>query len=127
MKTTIRDDFTVDEYLNQLELFDQNTLKRYIDMMMEYTHLKPSIWGKDIIGFGQTTYSNTYLKDQPYFRFGLRKTAKGYTLYLTAYDQQLYDIADKYHIKHGAGCFYLKNDHLHLEGFQQLILKTLNS
>lgn len=125
MKTTLRRDLNVQEFVSSFQLNIQLEFNLMIQIISELTTWKPTIWGKDIVGFGHITYSNTYLKEQPYFNIGLRKTTKGYTLYLNAYDETLYEIAQQYNIKHGVGCFYLKTQDIYKEGMKQLIQQTL--
>ena len=125
MKTTLRRDLNFQEFVSSFQLNIQLEFNHLTQIISELTTWKPTIWGKDIVGFGHITYSNTYLKEQPYFNIGLRKTTKGYTLYLNAYDQKLYEIAQQYNIKHGVGCFYLKTQDIYNEGIKQLIQQTL--
>jgi hypothetical protein len=125
MKTTLRKDLNFQAFVSTFQPNIQNEFNHLSRMIFELTTWKPNIWGNDIVGFGHITYSNTYLKDQPYFNIGIRKTTKGYTLYLNAYDQKLYEIADQYHIKYGVGCFYLKTQDIYKEGIKQLIQQNL--
>ncbi len=108
MKTTLRKDIIIDDFLTTFNAKDHLEMSYMIETIEYLTSWKPSIWGKDIVGFGNMTYSNTYVKDQPFFKLGFRKSSTGYTLYLNAYDKALYQLADQHHIKHGMGCFYLK-------------------
>ena len=125
MKTIRRDDIQVDDVL---KLYDDETsiqMKTVIKDIEKLTHETPSVWGDAIIGFGNMTYSNTYLKNQPFFNIGIKKTKAGYSLYLNAYDENLYQLADTLKIKHGMGCYYLKQQDIQSKAYQDLILLSI--
>ena len=125
MKTTLRKDIFVDDFLTSFNEKDHLDMSYMIQTIEHLTSWKPNIWGNDIVGFGNMTYSNTYVKNQPFFKLGFRKSSTGYTLYLNAYDKALYQLADQHNIKHGMGCFYLKKKDIHSNIFKALILESI--
>jgi hypothetical protein len=107
MKTVLQDiDFKT--FVQHYDEAIQQELNLITSQITSRTQKVPQIWGKDIIGFGHMTYSNSYVKDQPFFLFGLKVTHAGYTLYLNMYDALLFNYASVHHIKHGQGCYYFK-------------------
>ena len=90
MKTILRKDVFVDDFLTTFNEKDHLDMSYMIQTIEHLTSCKPNIWGNDIVGFGNMTYSNTYVKNQPFFKLGFRKSSTGYTLYLNAYDEALY-------------------------------------
>lgn len=79
-----------------------------LNIFQEVTKEEGVMWGDSIIGFGHTTYSNTTLKDQPWFKVAFSPRKQNLTLYFT------YGFADKKEQmeklgKHkvGKGCLYI--------------------
>jgi len=118
---TVKQDIDVYQFINTYPLEVAHALKIIIDEISSITQTSPTLWGKDIIGFGDTTYSNSYVKDQPYFKLGLRAASKHVTFYLNGYQDDLLAFADAYNIKHGKGCFHVKKAHEHLDIIRKLI------
>ena len=97
-------------------------LHKVVEEVSKITQEKPILWGKDIIGFGNMTYSNTYVKNQTYFVIGLRLASKHMTFYLNAYQASLMEFAETHNIKHGKGCFHVKKAHERLDVVRQLVM-----
>ena len=125
MKTIRIDDIQVDDVLKRYDDATSIQMKTVIEDIETLTQEIPSVWGDDIIGFGNITYSNTYVKNQPFFNIGIKKTKAGYSLYLNAYDENLYQLADTLNIKHGMGCYYLKQKDIQSKTYQDLILLSI--
>ena len=122
---TVKQDILVSDFLKQYPREKQDTLHVIIQEVRKITGEVPAIWGKDIIGFGEITYSNTKLKDQPFFNIGLRMAANHVTLYLNAYDPKITSFADAHGIKHGVGCFHIKKAHEKLDHIKTLVTLSL--
>jgi len=122
---TIKNSMPVETLLEQYPEATKNTLKLVVNYVQKLTGNKPTIWGKDIIGFGEMTYSNTKVKDQPYFKIGLRQANKHITLYLNAYRPDLMTFADDHGINHGMGCFHIKKAHEKLDQINTFITLSL--
>lgn len=118
---TVKQEIKVQEFLNMYPTEKKEALDIVIQEVMKVTGEIPTIWGKDIIGFGEMTYSNTKLKDQPFFKVGLRMAKNHMTLYLNAYHQALMDYADLKGIKHGMGCYHIKKAHEKLDQVKALL------
>ncbi|MGA0351833.1 MAG: hypothetical protein ACO3MF_03695 [Acholeplasmataceae bacterium] len=118
---TVKQEIKVQEFLYTYPTDRKKALEKVISVMTKVTGETPAIWGKDIIGFGEMTYSNTKLKDQPFFKVGLRMAKNHMTLYLNAYHQGLMDYADLKGIKHGMGCYHIKKAHEKLDQVKALL------
>lgn len=123
---TVPQHISYDEFIQQYDKDTQDILKKLDSIIIKLTKSHPKIFGRDIIGYGAMTYSNTYLKDQPWFRVGLRVSKVGITLYLSAYQEALYELADSFGLKYGKGCFYMKKrDFKYLNHIETLIEQSL--
>ena len=123
---TVKQEIKVQEFLNTYPTDQKKALEKVISVMTKVTGEIPAIWGKDIIGFGEMTYSNTKLKDQPFFKVGLRMAKNHMTLYLNAYHQGLMDYADLKGIKHGMGCYHIKKAHEKLDQVKALVKLSMD-
>jgi hypothetical protein len=127
MKTLISDN-SFESFINTYDDTTQNILISLDAICKKETKEVAKIFGHDIIGYGMITYSNTYLTNQPWFKVGFRVTKQGISLYLSAYKQSLYDLADQLKITYGKGCFYMKKKDYHrLESIETLIKHTLEN
>ena len=127
MKTTVSS-LRLEDIIGNYELDIQNVMLKLDAICKKETNSVAKIYGRDMIGYGEITYSNTYLKDQPWFKIGFRVSKTGITLYLNAYNEALYHLAEKLNIKHGKGCYYMnKKDFDNMTLIQQLISISLQS
>lgn len=125
---TILTDRSFESLLHTYDVTTQNVMNALDAICKKETKEVAKIFGHDIIGYGMMTYSNTYVKHQPWFKVGFRVTKQGVSLYLSAYKQSLYDLADQLKITYGKGCFYMKKKDFHrLEDIKILITHTLEN
>ena len=123
---TIPSDYTLDDLMKLYDKDVQEVILSLDAICKKESNSVAKIFGRDIIGYGDITYSNTYVKDQPWFRVGFRVSKIGITLYLNAYNETLYKLADELNITYGKGCYYMKKkDFQRLEAIQLLIKTSL--
>lgn len=125
---TVPQVISFETFISQYDSKTQEVLLKLDAICKKETKSVAKIFGRDIIGYGDMTYSNTKLKDQPWFKIGLRVSKTGMTLYLSAYQEELYKLADSIGLKYGKGCFYMKKkDFSKLENVELLIHQSLKS
>lgn len=109
LKTKISDRSVLD-YLNGVNDINRKTdAFKLLDIIKEVYDESPKMWGDSIIGYGSTTYTNSQNKVYDWFLFGFSPRKKAITLYLTAYSEHIYHLADQAGLKHGKGCIYIKS------------------
>lgn len=127
MKTTVSS-LRLEDIIGNYEPEIQTIMLTLDTICKKETKTVAKIYGRDMIGYGEITYSNTYVKDQPWFKLGFRVSKTGITLYLNAYNEALYHLAEQLNIKHGKGCYYMKKkDFNNMTSIQQLISISLQS
>lgn len=119
---TVKQDIDVNAFINTYPEAQAKALKLIVETVSQTLNETPSIWGRDIIGFGEITYSNTYVKNQPFFLIGIRAAKHHVTFYLNAYQTSLMEFAETHNIKHGKGCFHVKKAHERLDVVRQLVM-----
>ncbi|MBI9008872.1 MAG: DUF1801 domain-containing protein [Tenericutes bacterium] len=109
LKTKLSSD-SVEQFINSIE--DSKRKRDSLNLMSIISTLtisKPKMWGKSIVGYGNITYTNSTKKEYDWFQFGFSPRKNALTLYLTAYSEDIYSLADKAGLKHGKGCVYIKD------------------
>lgn len=82
---------------------------KLLGILEEIFDEEPRMWGDSIIGFGDAKYSNSQKKEYDWFKVGFSPRKNSLSLYLVAYSEYIYKLADRMNLKHGKGCVYIKD------------------
>jgi len=107
---TQKTDASVLKYISSLENEKRKSDSfKLINIIKKVTNEMLKLWGTSIIGYGSMKYTNSTKKEFEWFKFGFSPRKNALTLYVTAYSEYIYQIADSNGLKHGKGCIYIKD------------------
>lgn len=126
-RITNQTEASVDNFLNTIsdEKRKKDTVRLY-NIVKDLTDETPKMWGTSIIGYGLFHYLNGSGKETSWFRFGFSPRKQALTLYVMAYDEYIYKLADSIGLKRGKGCIYIKDlDKSDINIIKEMITYTL--
>ncbi len=113
----------VNDFIDHIE-DDQkrNDSRLLVTLMSEVTRDSPKMWGKSIIGFGKTSYSNTQAKDVKWFSVGFSPRKQNLTIYCMSGFPELQSLLGQLG-KHSTGksCLYIEK----LEDIDMNVLREI--
>lgn len=127
LKTKLTDE-SVREFIDSIEdIKRRDDSNKLMDLISEIVSDEPKMWGTSIIGYGEIEYTNSTKKKYKWFKLGFSPRKSSISLYLTAYSDYIYEIAKELNLKHGKGCFYIKNmDSIDKNRLRDMIIYTVN-
>lgn len=106
---TIKNDASVDEFLQSIDEAKRADSYVLIDMMRDISGEAPKIWGASIIGFGSYHYVSKSKCEGDWMKIGFSPRKAALSLYLSC-DITMFadDLAELGTFTHGKGCIYIK-------------------
>jgi hypothetical protein len=106
----------------------QQDCRTIIDLMQTAAKAPPKMWGKAIVGFGETHLKYESGRELDWMLVGFSPRKQNLTLYLSksAFEPELLEKLGKHKI--GGGCLYInKLDDVNLPTLKQMIQRSVNS